>query len=332
MANRSNDRNRQPQSLLVKRLGIAACVCVTIIAIVLISLSLKKVEETEYGLLYTRWTKELDDEAVSGGLFSGAPGFRFIKFPSTFVSVEYNGRDCVSRDGLIVQFSLSFQYQLVAENMFTVVEKYRDFDSWDNIVGLVGVSAIHHTCSEFKITDFQNKRGEIQEAMFDNLRLKLEGNVTEGTQGIYARAVELQLRELGLPNEYKEAVRSKQSAEEDIALAKNQRQQETTKADTALLRAKEEARKIMDTANNEVEILLTEANLAAQETTFAFEQEAVTIVDVKNSLGLSTNGVLAYLANGLLADVGTLKVSTLEPARLSRSDELSTATVIVPAA
>merc|ERR1711935_698245 len=86
MANRSNDTNRQPQSLLVKRLGIAACVGVTIIAIVLISLSLKKVEETEYGLLYTRWTKELDDEAVSGGLFSGAPGFRFIKFPSTFVS------------------------------------------------------------------------------------------------------------------------------------------------------------------------------------------------------------------------------------------------------
>ena len=65
--------------------------------------------------------------------------------------------------------------------------------------------------------------------------------------------------------------------------------------------------------------------MAAEETTFAFEQEAVTIVDVKESLKLSTNGVLAYLANGLLADVNNLKVSTLEPAKLSRSEELSTA-------
>ena len=76
-------------------------------------------------------------------------------------------------------------------------------------------------------------------------------------------------------------------------------------------------------ANNDVNILLTEANLAAQETTFAFEQEAVTIVNVKESLGLSTNGVLAYLTNGLLADVDTLRVTTHEPAKMSRSQELS---------
>jgi len=323
--------DRTPQEK--KNIKIASIVCCVILAIVgigLLAASLKKVEETEYGLLYTRWSKNLDDEAQSGGLFTGPPGFRFVKFPSTFVTVDLDDRKCVSRDGLIVEFSVTFQYQMIAENMFPVVERYRDFESWNDIVSEAGVSAIHHSCSAFTITNFQNKRGEIQERMLDNLRLKLEGNSTEGTKGVYAQAVSLQLRYLGLPEEYSQAVREKQSAEEDIALAKNQRQQETTKANTALLRAKEEARKILDTANNDVNILLTEATLAAQETTFAFEQEAVTIVDVKESLGLSTNGVLAYLANGLLADVDTLRVTTLEPAKLSRSEELSSAAGALP--
>jgi len=270
-------------------------------------------------------SKYLDEEAVSGGLFTGPPGFRFVKFPSTFVTVDLNDRFCVSRDGLIVKLDVTFQYQMIAENMFPAVERYRDFVQWGEIVEVAGLSAVHHSCSAFQISNFQNKRGEIQAKMEDNLRIKLEGNETKGIEGVYAQAISLQLRNIQLPQEYSDAVRDKQSAEEDIALAKNQRQQETTKASTALLRANEEARKILDTANNDVEILLTEARLAAEETTFAFEQEAVTIVDVKESLKLSTNGVLAYLANGLLADVNNLKVSTLEPAKLSRSEELSTA-------
>lgn len=269
-------------------------------------------------------SKYLDDEAQSGGLFTGPPGFQFIRFPSTFVTVDLDNRFCVSRDGLIVEFALTFQYQMAAEDMYPAVDRYRDFTEWSGLVEEAGLSAIHHSCSEFTITNFQNKRGEIQAVMLDNLRLKLEGNATEGTEGVYAQAISLQLRELRLPSQYSEAVREKQSAEEDIALAKNQRQQETTKARTALLRAQEEARKILDTANNDVTILLTEARLAAQETAFAFEQEAVTIVDVKESLQLSTNGVLAYLANTLLSDVDGLKVTTLEPARLSRAEELST--------
>ena len=43
----------------------------------------------------------------------------------------------------------------------------------------------------------------------------------------------------------------KQAAEKDIALDIAQRKQDTTKANTKLFKAKEEARKIKDAANNE---------------------------------------------------------------------------------
>ena len=160
--------------------------------------------------------------------------------------------------------------------------------------------------------------------MLDNLRLKLEGSEDEGDEddGVYALAVSVQLRNLRLPTEYNDAVEAKQAAEEDIALAVAQRRQATTKAQTELLKAQEEARKILDTANNEADVMLTEAGLKADETTFAFSKEAETLVEVKESLDLTTDGVLTYLANTLLSEVDNLAVTMSEPARLGRVDEL----------
>ena len=105
------------------------------------------------------------------------------------------------------------------------VKKYRDFSKWGTIVEAAGISAIQHSCSAFNITSFQTLRNLIQIAMYDELKLKLEG--TEGTtienhDGVYALAIALQLKNVDLPSEYKAAITDKQSAKEDIALAKNQ--------------------------------------------------------------------------------------------------------------
>jgi len=67
---------------------------------------------------------------------------------------------------------------------------------------------------------------------------------------------------------------------------------------------------------------LTEAEIKAEETTFAFETEASIIVRVKEALGLSTEGVLGYMGNRMIAGAKNLKVAAAEPARLSRKDEL----------
>lgn len=53
MANR-HERSNQDK-LIIQRVSIGACIVLVIVAIALIATSLKKVEETEYGLMYTRW-------------------------------------------------------------------------------------------------------------------------------------------------------------------------------------------------------------------------------------------------------------------------------------
>ena len=61
------------------------------------------------GVQYNIHKKQLDEATKSGGLFLGPPGFRFIKFPSTFITVDVHDRQCVSSDGLLVEFSATFQ-------------------------------------------------------------------------------------------------------------------------------------------------------------------------------------------------------------------------------
>jgi hypothetical protein len=78
----------------------------------------------------------------------------------------------------------------------------------------------------------------------------------------------------------------------------------------------------LNTANNEAEVLLTEAYLKANETTYAFEKEAEAIVEVKEALDLTTEGVLTHLANNLYSQVKNLKVVAGQPAKLGRENEL----------
>ena len=85
-----------------------AFVCVCVIIGLLVA-SLKKVPSTEMGVQYNIHKKQLEDATKSGGLFLGPPGFKFIKFPSTFITVGFNDRTCVSNDGLLVTFSVTFQ-------------------------------------------------------------------------------------------------------------------------------------------------------------------------------------------------------------------------------
>jgi hypothetical protein len=96
-----------------------------------------------------------------------------------------------------------------------------------------------------------------------------------------------------------------------------------TKASTLLLAAKEEARKINDTAVNEAGVILTEAGLRAQEIQFAFAAEAQVYAKVKADLNLTDAGLLAYVANRMYeGTTGDVRVAAGEPARLSWKDEL----------
>ena len=287
---------------------------------IILAASLKRVQNLEYGVQYDIHAKQLDDAAKSGGLFIGPPGFRFIKFPSTFISAEFNDRTCVSQDGLRVDFTVTFQYRIMEQDVPKAIKLYRNFNGWATVVEAAGLSAMHNTCSQYVISDFQNRRAEIQDALLENLKVKLEGD--EVFQGVLAKVVSAQLRGFVLPRAYLEAISNKQEAEEDIALARAQRLQETTKATTELLAAEKEAIRILETATNEASIVLKEAQLEANAILYSYEKEKDAIVAAKNDLELSPDGLLAHSTSMMISEVERFSTTIGEPARMSRKDEL----------
>ena len=58
---------------------------VSLIVLVILIMSLRRLESTEYGLEYHPRKKELDEAVKQGGLHAGPPGFDFVKFPATFI-------------------------------------------------------------------------------------------------------------------------------------------------------------------------------------------------------------------------------------------------------
>ena len=255
--------------------------------------------------------------AAFSNQFVSSIRFEFIKFPSTYITQDV-ADTCLSRDGLAVDFVATFQFQMPEQWLLAAVQKYRNFESWAALVESAAMSAIFHACSDYNITDYQNERGMIQQRMEDNMRIKLEGEDGSGASGMYAKAISLQLKNVGLPERYSTAVAEKQAANEDIALAINQRSQEVTKAQTTLLTSTEEARKIQNAAMNDANVTLTQAKLKVEETVFAFETEAETLVKMKEMLNLTVDGILGLLANNMLATVPTLTVMASEPARFSQ--------------
>lgn len=289
--------------------------------VILISRSLRKLKSTEYGLQYNIHKKTLDDAAKVGGLHFGPPGFKFIKFPSTYVTVDLPDGPCLSRDGIPVVVSVTFQYQMPEKWLLPAILKYRNFHTWSTVVEAAGESAIQHACSAFFVSNFQNKRDEIPLEMENFLRMKLEGNDGNEEEGIYAEVKSVQLRNLDLPDSYQKAVYEKQTAVEDIANAENQRDQEVTKTKTKLNTAKQEAIKILDTSRNEANLTITESIIKAEEILYSFKSESAVLVKVKKSLNLTTNGILSYATIQMYEKALKLRVTTGEPAKLSRKDE-----------
>jgi hypothetical protein len=70
-------RERSPTEVKRRRiLLVCFAIIVFITGIGLLIVSLRKVEETSYGVQYNIHKKQLDDAAKSGGLFIGPPGYK----------------------------------------------------------------------------------------------------------------------------------------------------------------------------------------------------------------------------------------------------------------
>lgn len=273
-----------------KKAGVitgSAILAVLVLIISVIVVSLKKLNSSEVAIQYNNFYKTLKDEPYYEGLYLGPPGYDFIRFSSVFQTMSYPNTMCLNKDGVTIHISASFQYRVRPANLKYIIEQFKDEDGYNRVLRHTGASAIHDSCSRFNTSQFQAERGKFQEDLTSRLVDKFETLSCDVT--------DLQVNNIERPRAYENAIKAKESAREDIEVARNERPQRLTEAQTIKLEAQTEAEIILNEANSEAKIILKRATADGKGILDQYMKEADSYKELKETNSLDNKGFLAYM-------------------------------------
>jgi len=232
-------------------------VFVVIPSIILFSVSFASLQATEVGLDYNHNTKHVDNKVYENGLYMLGLGHSFIKFSTTLQTVDFEGNSvvtCFTADGLPVVLSLSFQYKLASSNVFDLYMAYGD--NYETMYKNVALHQISEVSVVFTAYQFFNE----PTAIGTELLRSLQGSFTD----LFASVEYFQLKSVGLPLVFEDAI-------QDTIVAEQQIQKAGYQLETAVVQAATSVQNATYIAN------ITLIDAAASATNFVQTQQATAL-------------------------------------------------------
>lgn len=283
------------------------------------------IEENEYGLVKDTITGKVDDKVYTAGRYDIGLFSDFIKFPSTWQSIEfipggdekdsdddkedkddddddekeeesttdvedqgYAGDTPIttrSEDGLGVEIDLSFQYKLSKDKLYDI---YKDFGiNYGEYIAKTARSIIRDIASAYTAIEFFYNRTAIGNDML---------NALEGKEDkFYIDIGEFQLRQIDLPDQFEEAIELTEVAKQEIKIAEYQQQSAVIRANTLILEALAQANISIIEAEAQAEITIIEAQAAADSLNITMTTEGIMLAEIMATVGLNSTQLLTYL-------------------------------------
>lgn len=297
----------------MKKRILAVVVVVIIIIILTVSLlasSMKSIQSHEIGLKYNNIYKTLNQEIYYEGLHVGQPGLEIIKFSAVFRSMQLNSFVCLNKDEVEIELMLSFEYRIRASSLFKVIKLFKDEEGHDEILIPVAHSAIHEACSKFNTSQFQTDRGSFQLAVKDILTSKFDK--------VHTDLNDLQMQDIKRPSAYEEAIQDKETAREDIDVARQEEPKKITIAKNNLEEVKNEAEINVQKAESSAKVILTKAKSRAETIKDQYRAEAKVYKELRTSLGFSELDFIKYMASRAIFSDNKSKIdlAIAQPAQL----------------
>lgn len=155
-------------------------------------------------------------------------------------------------------------------------------------------SAVHDACSKFNTTQFQSQRATFQESV--------RSHTADQFNNVSTDITDLQISSILRPKDYETALKDKETAKENIQVAKSQRPRLLTQAKTIKEEASAQAAISVEKAQSDARVALTKAEADAAAITAAFEAEAESYALVMTNQKLGVEGLLAYLSTRVLVE------------------------------
>jgi len=238
-------------------LFVAFGIFVVIPSIILFSVSFASLQATQVGLDYNHNTKHVDTKVYENGLYMLGLGHSFIKFPTTLQTLDFEGRSvitCFTLDGLPVVLSLSFQYKLSPTSAYDLYMTYGE--DFETVYRNIALHRISEVSTLFTAYQFFNE----PTAIGSEILRSLQDSFTD----LYGSVEYFQLKSVGLPEVFEDAI-------QDTIVAEQQIQKAGYMLETAVVQASTMVQNATYIAN------ITLINAAAQATNFIQTQQATAL-------------------------------------------------------
>lgn len=275
--------------------GGVICCSVTALVLLLV-MCFSSLEYTELGLDYSFFSSSVDDRGYENGRYFLGLGHSFVKFPSVVQSIEFSSGGVLrsrTADGLEVNLEVSFQYQFNVSSIFDVYEKFGT--SYESIYINMAMDIITTTSTYFNATYYFTNRSLIAYDMERSLRSNFENFA-------FVTIPFFQLRSVGLPKEFDDAIRTTEMAAQDCHTASAEMDTMGVSMETQVLKAQQSAVQIELGANGTAQQTLLMVQAYVDQFKLTQDLQAEAFVSIFEELDKDETRFLDYLSVRAMRD------------------------------
>lgn len=316
---RAGQPQRQPEA--GGRLGpglTGGLVAAGVILLLTLLLGVANVEVTEYGLNYSLLTRRAEPKTYGAGRYWIGPLNFFIKYPSTVTTIQFSDtvlqQDLMfniagdkelrsrTKDGLDVQIELSFQYQIMPDRIYDLFLKLGGWYPYHQTFVRLAIDGLTECATQFSATEFFTERTKIGQVMEERLR-------KESEKVLYATIFSFQLRSVGLPKEFEEAIQQTEVMKQDIKVSLAEQNSTKVSLETKLIEAKTRTKVAAAQAEAQADSMMLANDADIAQFKISQEKSADAFGDVLGKLDGNEAGLFAYMQARALRDHASSKVT-----------------------
>jgi len=200
--------------------------------ITMFGFSYRQIDFNEYGLQQNVFTKQINENVVGAGLHLVGFWNDFIKFPSTYITIDFTPNPAASdipirvqtKNGLLVQIDTSFQFRLRKSDLLSLYSQYGR--AYKDFIIAESRSALREVVGSNNAETLYSNRTQINNAMALALHNALDSIVDIG---------EFQLRSIDFPQSFEDAVEQYEVWRVEVNTAMLEQQAEMVKQQTLTL-------------------------------------------------------------------------------------------------
>lgn len=219
-----------------KRCGCLS-ICVGLVTLIVwIAVALEGVEPTEYAIIKNNINQSINDDLIyQGGLHWVGVFYSLVQFPSIHKSIEFSqdanaqyGRlKTRTKEGLDLQISFAFQYQLIQEELPQLYLKGQDY--YEEIFARIARNAVLEAASDYNAPSYWSERSAIGKSMEDELTIQM--------LAFHAKVTGFMLLKIDLPDSYENAIVRTEVTNQEYQTYNQIRKVNLTNQDTENLKA-----------------------------------------------------------------------------------------------